>query len=340
MKHFKIFLFLLLTIMDVSTNAEEVTCDEHQLINVYILMGHPGVSAPYKPGHILVFRCTDGNMMMYGHRSIECLSNGKWDNPYPKCGVAMCPINTPVQNLKFERFPDIEGPIKPGHWMTFSCTEPWMKLKGQREITCLVNGEWSSAFPRCEEATCAANLTVNMRSDVEGQPGREISVKPGHTVTLSCVRGAQFQGQNKITCRSNGEWDAPFPKCVGGICGPPPNVDNADTIYMQKTEYSSGERVEYRCFDKYTMDDRPSYSSYMTCQDAEWTGKIYCLKPCSVTLDTMNEKGIKVKYGPPRKLFSPHKDQILFACLRENERMKGDFKQICNDGTMTLPECV
>ncbi|KAL1251223.1 hypothetical protein QQF64_019019, partial [Cirrhinus molitorella] len=65
--------------------CEEVTCEAEQLINVDILIGHPGITSPYKPGHILVFRCTDVKMKMHGQRTIECLSNGKWNYPYPKC---------------------------------------------------------------------------------------------------------------------------------------------------------------------------------------------------------------------------------------------------------------
>ncbi|KAL1250912.1 hypothetical protein QQF64_018708, partial [Cirrhinus molitorella] len=62
-----------------------VTCEAEQLINVVILIGHPSTAPPYKPRHILVFRCTDLNLKMHGQQTIECLSNGKWNHPYPKC---------------------------------------------------------------------------------------------------------------------------------------------------------------------------------------------------------------------------------------------------------------
>jgi len=59
---------------------------------------------------------------------------------------------------------------------------------------------------------CVANLPANMRSDVT-----EVSIRPGHTITLSCVgKGTKLQGQSKIICLSSGEWNAPFPKCVRG----------------------------------------------------------------------------------------------------------------------------
>ncbi|XP_016405944.1 E-selectin-like [Sinocyclocheilus rhinocerous] len=150
MKYCKIFLFLLLMIMDVSTNAQEVTCESEQLINVDIVVGNPGIAPPYKPGHILVFRCTDVNLKMQGQRAIECLSNGKWDYPYPKCGDVTCLLNTKENTIKINQFPDFECPVKSGYNLTFSCNGQGLILKGQREITCQSNGEWSSPFPKCE----------------------------------------------------------------------------------------------------------------------------------------------------------------------------------------------
>ncbi|XP_048037433.1 sushi, von Willebrand factor type A, EGF and pentraxin domain-containing protein 1-like [Megalobrama amblycephala] len=382
--------------------CEEVTCEGEQLLNVDVLMGHPGIVSPYKPGHILVFRCTDVNLKMYGQRAIECLSNGKWDNPYPKCGEvscvpnnteenvrveglpdnegliryghrltfscidygwvlqgpkeitcqsngqwsgpfpkcveATCPLNTTVEDVKMERIPDIVGPVKPRHKLIISCNGQGLKLKGVREITCLTNGEWSSPFPKCEEVMCVANLTVNMRSDEH--PGPEISVRSGDTITLSCVgNGVKLQGHRKITCLSDGQWDVPFPKCIGGKCGPPPHVNFADTTEMTKKEYNSGERVEYTCFNKYILVQRYPYSKYLTCEDGEWRGNIKCLKPCSVSLELMDERGIQLRWGEQRKIFSPHGDRIQFRCQSGKSSIGSDLTQTCNDGVMNLPLC-
>ncbi|XDV22269.1 hypothetical protein PO909_027198 [Leuciscus waleckii] len=333
MKYFKGVLFLLLTIVDVSTNAQEVTCEGEQLINVDILIGHPGTVSPYKPGHILVFRCTDVTLKMYGQRTIECLSSGKWDNPYPKCGV---------EDLKMERFPDIEGPVKHGYKLRFSCNGQGLILKGQREITCQPNGEWSSPFPKCEEAMCVANLTVFMRSDVteDGHPGPEVSIRPGHTITLSCVgKGTKLQGPSKITCLSTGEWSVPFPKCVRGKCERPPQVDFADTTEVTKPEYNSGERVEYICFNKYTLVQDHPYSKYLTCEQGAWRGNIKCLKPCSVTVEEMDKRGIELRWRPREKIFSTHGDRIIFACQWGKDLIGSiPLIQYCNDGVINLPE--
>ncbi|XP_058615940.1 complement factor H-related protein 4-like isoform X3 [Onychostoma macrolepis] len=278
MKFCKMFLFLLLMIMDVSTNAQEITCEGEQLINVDILIGHPGIAPPYKPGHILVFRCTDVNLKMHGQQTIECRSNGKWNYPYPKCEEVTCLLNTNENNIKMELFPDFECPVKPGYNVTFSCNGQGLILKGQREITCQSNGEWSSPFPKCE-----------------------VSVK----------------------------------------CGPPPRVNNADTVEMTKKEYNTGERVEYICFNKYILDQRHSFTKYLTCQQGQWTGNVKCLKPCTVTKELMAERGIDLAYVNQQKMFAPHNDHITFVCLRgKNPVGITDFRQKCNDGEINLPECV
>ncbi|XP_042568393.1 sushi, von Willebrand factor type A, EGF and pentraxin domain-containing protein 1-like [Cyprinus carpio] len=179
MKYCKIFLFLLLMIMGVSTNAQEVTCEGEQLINVDIVVGNPGKAPPYKPGHILVFRCTDVKLKMHGQQVIECLSNGKWDYPYPKCGDVTCLLNTKKENIKMDRFPDFECPVTPGYNLTFSCNGQGLILKGQEKITCQSNGEWSSPFPKCEDKHTEA-VTCELKSTTFGV----IKIKP-HEPTFS-----------------------------------------------------------------------------------------------------------------------------------------------------------
>uniref|UniRef100_A0A8C1P2E9 Beta-2-glycoprotein 1 n=1 Tax=Cyprinus carpio TaxID=7962 RepID=A0A8C1P2E9_CYPCA len=191
----------------------EVTCEGEQLINIDILIGHPGIVSPYNPGHILVFRCTDVNLKMHGQRTIECLSDGKWNHPYPTC----------------------RGP---------------------------------------------------------------------------------------------------------GKCGPPPPVNDGDTIEIPKKEYNTGERVEYICFNKYTLELRPPFSRSLTCQQGEWSGNIKCLKPCTVTVEEMNERGIELAYTDLQKMFVPHNDHLTFACKRGKVTVGIALRQKCNDGVITLPECV
>ncbi|XP_067252404.1 complement factor H-like isoform X2 [Chanodichthys erythropterus] len=289
----------------------------------------------YGDGSSVTYACRS-SFLIKGKSTVFCRS-GTWEE-VPTCQEATCPLNPADEDLIMKQFPDIEGPVKPGQKLIFSCNREGLKLEGQREITCLSNGEWSSPFPKCEEVMCVANLRVNMRSN--GHPGPEISVRPGATITLSCVgRESKLEGQNKISCLSDGEWNSPFPKCVGGKCGPPPNVNFADTTEMTKKEYNSGEKVEYSCFNKYILDQRHPYSKYLSCADGEWRGNIKCLKPCSVTVELMDERGLELRWRGREKIFSPHGDRIEFKCQRGKYSVGSDLIQTCNDGEMTLPLC-
>ncbi|XP_050950052.1 complement factor H-related protein 2-like isoform X4 [Labeo rohita] len=342
MKYCKIFFFLILMIMDVSTNAQEVTCEAEQLINVDILMGHPGTAPPYKPGHILVFRCTDVNLKMYGQRAIECLSNGKWDYPYPKCEEVTCEAEQLINVDILIGHPGTVPPYKPGHILVFRCTDVSLKMHGQQTIECLSNGKWNHPYPKCEELTCNLN-TRESNIKMERFPDFECPVKPGYNVIFSCNgQGLILKGQKEITCQSNGEWSSPFPTCeVTTVkCGRPPHVNDADLMDMIKTEYNTGERVQYSCFSKYTLDQRPPFSNYLTCQQGQWSGNIKCLKPCTVTKQMMDERGIELAFRDDQKMFVQHDDHITFKCQLGKHSRSTAFRQQCNDGEMTLPLCV
>ncbi|XP_051764951.1 complement factor H-like isoform X2 [Ctenopharyngodon idella] len=318
--------------------CEEISCVADSTEENVRVEGLPENDGLIRYGHRLTFSCSDYGWILQGPKEITCQSNGQWSGPFPKCVGATCPLNTAVGDLKMERFPDIEGPVKPRHKLIFSCNTEGLKLKGQREITCQSNGEWNSPFPKCEEVMCVAKLTVSMRSDRHPVP--EVSVRPGHTITLSCVgRGVKLQGHSKITCLSDGQWGNPFPKCIGGKCGPPPKVNFADTTEITKKEYDSGEKVEYSCFNKYTLVQSHPYSKYLTCEHGEWRGNIKCLKPCSVTVEEMDERGIQLRWRGREKIFSPHGDRIIFSCKRGKHSTGSDLIQTCNDGEMTLPLC-
>ncbi|XP_077083194.1 complement factor H-like [Siphateles boraxobius] len=316
--------------------CEVVSCNIPPKVEYAFITSKP--EELYVDGSSVTYVC-GRSFLMNGKNTVFC-RNGVWEET-PTCEEATCPLNTTVEDLKIEQFPKSKGQFNPGHRLIFSCNGQGLILKGPREITCQSNGEWSSTFPKCEEVMCVANLPVNMRSD--GHPGPEVSVRPGHTITLSCVgMGSKLIGRSKITCLPTGEWNVPFPKCVGGKCGPPPQVDSADTKEMTKTEYNSEERVEYICFNKYTLDLHHPYSKYLTCEQGEWRGNIKCLKPCSVSVEEMDKRGIELYWGGRQNIFSPHLDRITFACQRGKLLIgsSSNLIQYCNDGVMNLPECV
>uniref|UniRef100_A0A672QE32 Beta-2-glycoprotein 1 n=1 Tax=Sinocyclocheilus grahami TaxID=75366 RepID=A0A672QE32_SINGR len=159
-------------------------------------------------------------------------------------------------------------------------------------------------------------------------------------IFYSCNTGYKpFTGNwwDSVTC-SKGSW-SDEPRCIRE-CGPPPDVNFADTIEFKKDEYNTGERVEYSCFNKYTLDLRQSFSKYLTCEQGEWRGNIRCLKPCTVTVEEMDRRGIELAHVNRQKMFAPHDDYISFVCKRGKVSVGSALRQQCNDGVMALPECV
>uniref|UniRef100_A0A8C1S323 Sushi domain-containing protein n=1 Tax=Cyprinus carpio TaxID=7962 RepID=A0A8C1S323_CYPCA len=189
------------------------------------------------------------------------------------------------------------------------------------------------------------NYHVNLVSEITCEDPRDQHVstpynwgkmKLGEKQSYSCAYGYRKTAA-VATCTQDG-W-TPKPLCAGK-CGPPPNISNADTKEMTKNEYNTEERVKYSCFDKYILDPRPPFSSYMTCVKGEWKGKIYCLKPCIVTVDEMDKRGIMLRWKSNEKIISTHNEGIEFAC-QGGKKLKAQNlpRQTCNDGVINLPEC-
>ncbi|TRY96912.1 hypothetical protein DNTS_014272, partial [Danionella cerebrum] len=320
--------------------CEEVVClydkMRDEMLQVHGLPFHEDI----RYGHKLTFSCPEtGGLTLEGPKEITCQVNGTWSSPFPKCVEATCPLNETMEGMTIERSPDVEGPVKQGQSIRFSCSENGMKLKGLTEITCLPNGEWNGPFPKCDEIRCEAILSKNMRAESDEQLAHEISVKPHQKVTLSCDgKGSKLIGERVITCNQDGQWSNTFPICTGGTCGSPPHVNNSDTVGFARAEYTEGEEVKYTCFNKYTLDTQHPHTKSLICQNGEWIGNIYCLKPCSVSVAILEERGLHLKVGGLQKIFSPHGDHITFICPRG--RMNGKPRNQCNDGVMELPRCL
>ncbi|XP_073669684.1 complement factor H isoform X2 [Paramisgurnus dabryanus] len=184
--------------------CEEVTCQEQELSNVQILMGRPGINPPYTSGHVLVFKCTDVNMKLYGHRAIECQSNGNWDNPYPKCQEVKCAAN--LTNMI------VEGLYKPGDNLKVSCIQGrGLILEGKDDITCQEDGEWSSPFPKCIVKDCEPPPNMNhINADtLDMLDQRKTEYKSGEKIKYICLATYIMEGDPHLTC-VQGKWEGHF----------------------------------------------------------------------------------------------------------------------------------
>uniref|UniRef100_A0A673KKJ7 Sushi domain-containing protein n=1 Tax=Sinocyclocheilus rhinocerous TaxID=307959 RepID=A0A673KKJ7_9TELE len=236
------------------------------------------------------------------------------------CTAVTCELKSTTFGVKKIK-PEGKTIFRAGESVEITCSEKhWLfgtKLTS-RSFTCKNNGEW----------------------DYEPHVSRPYfwgTMKLGAKQSYSCVSGYR-ESAEEATCTEHG-WK-PKPLCAEK-CGPPPNISNASTKEMTKDEYNTEETVEYSCFDKYKPDLRHPFSRYLTCEKGEWKGDIYCLKPCIVTVEEMDERGIELRWVSKKKIISPHDEGIDFAC-QSGKKLKGESlpRQICYDGVMHLPECV
>ncbi|KTF91497.1 hypothetical protein cypCar_00015423 [Cyprinus carpio] len=220
--------------------CEEVSCERIAPDGNIRVEGLPDHSEDLiRSGHRLTFSCVDKGLIVRGQKEIICQSNGEWSSPIPTCVEATClpQWSTTVGHLKIEGLPDIEGPVKPGHRLTFSCTGEGMKLNGQRDITCQSNGEWSSPFPKCQEIACEEEPLTNVEI-LFGHPVIDSPYKPGHILLFRCIDvNLKLNGRRAIECQSNGEWDYPYPTCRENYSEVPrdPHVSRPTHYYFMKT---------------------------------------------------------------------------------------------------------
>ncbi|XP_059184771.1 complement factor H-related protein 4-like [Centropristis striata] len=200
---------------------------------------------------------------------------------------------------------------------------------------CELNG-WSNHVPTCEPVSCDPP-TADGRLIVTGLSDNGNPILPRYSIDFSCSDpGSNLIGSEHLVCGEDGQWDDQFPSCEDALtCGKPPYLEDGDITTSSKTEYSHGERVEYRCQNYYTMQGGP----YKTCNNGEWTGWMTCLKPCTVDKHIMASYNIRFRYSHEEKLYLSHNDVIVFSCTRGRPVGTVEMRQRCVNGQMDFPTC-
>ncbi|KAK7137133.1 hypothetical protein R3I93_017260 [Phoxinus phoxinus] len=285
-------------------------------------------------GDVIYFECVSNDTKIDGSSNIHCTETGDWSHSVPKCKEMTCTAPDISNGEVIEKMPEYQKDAI----LKYRCSSGFKPREG---IPKCAKFGWT-LDPECDEVTCELKSTTFGVKKIK--PEGKTIFRAGESVEITCAETYWLFGTKEniksFTCGENGQWDYQ-PVCVEK-CGPPPQFEFADTKEMTKTEYNSGERVEYLCFSKYTLDLSPPYSKYLTCEQGEWRRNIKCLKPCSVTVEEMDKRGIELRWGGRQKIFSSHQDRLSFACQSGKSLIGSSDLLIptCNDGEMYLPECV
>uniref|UniRef100_A0A8C2PZ42 Complement factor H like 4 n=1 Tax=Cyprinus carpio TaxID=7962 RepID=A0A8C2PZ42_CYPCA len=319
--------------------CEEVSCERIAPDGNIRVEGLPDHSEDLiRSGHRLTFSCVDKGLIVRGQKEIICQSNGEWSSPIPTCVEATClpQWSTTVGHLKIEGLPDIEGPVKPGHRLTFSCTGEGMKLNGQRDITCLSNGEWSSLFPKCQEIACEEEPLTNVEI-LFGHPVIDSPYKPGHILLFRCIDvNLKLNGRRAIECQSNGEWDYPYPTCREITCEVPSDQHVSHPDFYFRGDMKLGANKPYRCESGYRET-----AAEATCTRDGWTPKTLCAEITCELQSTIS--GVK-KINPEGKTIFRAGESVEITCYEKEyyydtketsktftcqENGKWDHKPVC-----------
>uniref|UniRef100_A0A8C7X0N1 Sushi domain-containing protein n=1 Tax=Oryzias sinensis TaxID=183150 RepID=A0A8C7X0N1_9TELE len=119
------------------------------------------------------------------------------------------------------------------------------------------------------------------------------------------------------------------------LCSPPPPIEDGD-IMRTKPEYQEGETVEYVCPRYYIKEGGP-----LTCRNGQWTGRVRCIRPCTVTREEMDRNNLRLQKDWLDKIYSEHNDHLTFKC-KSGKRHDGRvaMRRHCIDGVILLPTCV
>ena len=174
---------------------------------------------------IVTFSCNTGYNLS-GNRSIECLSNGKWNASNPACDPVDCGNPGVPENGQAHGNVNTYTSI-----VIFSCNTGY-NLSGNRSIECLFNGKWNASSPTCDPVDCSDPVNCSDPVDCSdpGAPDNGLAQGNIYTytsiVTFSCNTGYNLSGNRSIECLSNGKWNASSPTCDPVDCSDPGVPDN------------------------------------------------------------------------------------------------------------------
>lgn len=90
-------------------------------------------------------------------------------------------------------------------------------LRGEAQLKCMENGEWSGDAPFCEYIDCGPLQPVPYGSFKYVQNSTFIASEAVYT----CTNSHKLQGVNKRTCQENASWSGETPKCEEIRCAEP-----------------------------------------------------------------------------------------------------------------------
>ncbi|NWX03753.1 CR2 protein, partial [Caloenas nicobarica] len=241
-------------------------------------------------GSSVNFTCNTGYRLI-GDSQIQCvIKNGviTWDRDIPICQPIPCPPPPEIANGEHsgagkERF-------EYGASVTYRCHpvkrgETPFSLVGDDSIFCTttdnLNGVWSKAAPECKVVNCEQPSVENG----ELLSGYRAAYNYRDTVVFDCNFRYAMNGSDTSTCKENGLWDPPLPRCQLISCVDPPDVQNAIKAKLAGNLFPVETVITYECWEGHQFSPGETMRHIKCLPDFTWTEtpppceRIHCANP-------------------------------------------------------------
>lgn len=218
---------------------------------------------------------------------LVCGSGGHWNGTAPGCTKVTCPTPEPLENGRV-----VGKERRYGDTIEYTCSAGFRLTGGDKKRSCLGTAAWSGGAPVCKEIRCASPVPVD-NADCE-----LLSDKPGAVVKYRCRKGYEISGKDTRTCKFDGTWTGPTPKCHSINCQLPTAKTNAHGRYQDGASTTYGSKIQFVCDQGYQLE---SGDKERTCTEGKsWTGSeptcgaISCPAPDAISYGVFKATSYKV----------------------------------------------
>uniref|UniRef100_A0A8C7PCW0 Complement factor H n=1 Tax=Oncorhynchus mykiss TaxID=8022 RepID=A0A8C7PCW0_ONCMY len=230
--------------------CEVVSCVPEATDGRVVVSGLPDDDGVIQYGHELKFSCPNPAHHLKGNPQVVCAAGGMWNNHFPTCEDVTCEAAEKIKNVNVIGIPQNNNTMKYGHRLQFECSNSKHVLKGESEVVCSTNGQWSHSFPICEEPKDFCGPPPHlMNGDTKG--GRE-SYRSGESVQYMCQKYYILEPPSAYKTCHDGIWTRPI------TCLKPCTVDeelmNTQNIQFKyppedqnKLYATHGDHITFKC---------------------------------------------------------------------------------------------
>ncbi|XP_054709581.1 sushi, von Willebrand factor type A, EGF and pentraxin domain-containing protein 1-like [Uloborus diversus] len=259
----------------------------------------------------VTYHC-DVGFELVGRAHRYCQSNGQWSAVLPSCRqIASIECSIPADPPNGRA---MYTSVSYNSVVKYECRYGY-RLVGPSTRTCNTSKLWEGDDPTCEEIKC----------DDPGPfyngyfEGRSYSL--GSTVIFHCFDGMKMEGSSATTCRNDGNWSNPIPKCLAPCIVPEMEQGNF-TDFSPGARVLHGVEINITCLARYdVIYNGPPVS----CNNGTWTHVPSCAPARCRQLPDKPKHGLVIA---PK---TDHGMKALFLC-KDGYQLVGSNVTECHYG--------